>query len=368
MPWLETCNKAYAAVNVAGRINDALTADKSWYQAAVREEVARQLSHFDAAPPPQPERPVRDLLASQSVQFKYRVAVGLQGHRLIAPFLVYALPTVRPNSYAPLAELAFGRGQSTPLGKPLILSGVEHIHSSLHLYDGVTQTGILGLLLEAVPLALASRCRRRDAPNAAAACTVAATIGRVLLQPPRLVAAGAMLATVVAFATVLGAVELALQGVGIAGAALYLPWAPRFGSNTFLHRAGRGVLDAVDSLRISLPLEVDACDRVIYGDGVEILTHRLPSVRAALKAFNEQSGLTTPEAVAQADAIAEACARLPGGVSDPDLLRRCLAPLEAYMAVQYPEAQWQALAHAGRVGPVQEPIALGRRVDVRNLA
>lgn len=207
-------SRAFAAVNVAGKFNDvALDSDNlilgaAASRVALRRHRTDRLQRRQGAAAPESLRvraghaanDVRDASKYLATSLRGLLATNLVVHRSTPIFwqpgtsLLSAVPYANPAPLYPLAEVVVGRGHSnrhSPLLSQSMPFGIFNAIGELqHRY---AHHGLAGYVLEAAPLKAAHRAHGAENHALAAACMLAAVVGRALLQPVRLAVAGAAL-------------------------------------------------------------------------------------------------------------------------------------------------------------------------------
>lgn len=212
--------RAYLWVNVSGKLNDVALDSGALISGAARSRLALRRRQAQRAPMQRSRAQcAADGLRDGATYFGSTARLGLgvafSLHRGSPPLWGVATPFLehtRLGAVAPLypfAEMLVGRGYTyrptprhfsdTPFG---VFSRIQH---------EVSKFGVLGLALEKLPLMGVVAAHDRHQHKLATACMVAATLGRLLLQFPRLAVAAAALVNEAFKATVVTAFVTAIE-------------------------------------------------------------------------------------------------------------------------------------------------------------
>ena len=349
---LQRAQALFETVNVAGRASAAAAKPSRYLHAMVGRAAAVQArgGRVTAA-----DRLVMDAAAGAAAALLYSRAT-----LLVPPKLVNFVALAGDLRWAPLfwpeCELLVGRGRPAPEAMARPAFHLDEIQTwfdyGYNVQQRASADGLLGLLLERAPLAAASRLAATGHLSAAAACTLGAVAGRVVLTPLRL--------AVVAFA----AVNSVLKGLGIAALAASFDataWTLQRGlaitglDQIYGTRAIYGLATEWREMRGALPLRFegrpadDLAD--VVDDGGPGLTGRVTArANAAMRRFSAIDP-DAPDVAAQvtalADQVAEELRRYCVNAPDPQALRWGLAQLEAFVTITFDGVDWTAPAIDG---------------------
>lgn len=260
---LVNTRNAYDQVNIAGGLNDKLASRDKWRESA--KQANQKFGLPEAMVPALPThpnvgRPLSAPWAATHMARQYTVTLAciaktLNNNRLFWPVFMLGggafsagrsphasvfMKTMRTAERSPWHEMVFGRGCSLPLDKPDPASLYADMTYALSDY------GLAGLLLEALPTKLAQQAHLRSYNRLATACMAAAVVGRSYLQPGRCAAA----AGAVTFAVVMGcAIGLACTALvtGLQYLSQHIDSVERF-AGTSLPRARHIILSAQNGI------------------------------------------------------------------------------------------------------------------------
>lgn len=377
MDMYRIASRAYATVNLAGRLNDAtLDPDQILIHDAVdRVNRARQRALQNRAGQG-PERPVtlahrakslvRDV-QDAAVDFGANVqqirGVGLAFSRSVPigliqdPTLTLFVPGMTKFYLGlyPLAELLVGRGHSNSHGSHFSENfPLGQANPLGRLHNRYSHHGLAGFVIEAIPLHIGQKFHGAGYQTCAAACVLGAAIGRLALQPFRLAVAG------VAFAAEFGdaifcealtiSVELGLRLArqGLIGA--------RTASGLEFHNAKQALDQAIafftlmrENPVIFVENQLVPTTQMEQDDGSPGANDRVERIaNRALQRFSaievrdaDADGNTDPREVIQVRALAEEiaaelrhyCQNLPTN----EALRGGLARIKAFLDITYDE-------------------------------
>lgn len=345
---LTTAQRLYAAADVAGALQRAALSETA---------LGRRAFLFEAAAAQRPAHRRRYAAASH---FCALGAIGLGAGRLSTPVLAFGAAAMGRYPYA-AAEVMFGRGRVAQ--EPFVIctpTSHREIHavSVFHLYDTVTAAGVLGAGLEVLPAQMARIFALRDAPRAASACLLAATLGRCVLQPVRIALSVVELCLLLVCAGVATAVMLT-----VAWAMRVLCQAPYRASPIEMALGPCGPLTSFGTLAppgrpaIAVPFSDDLGRlQMWHTRGAEAHQEIRERLQMSFARFQMQPGdgaagmLPTAEAARVADGMATDlrayCRRCP----DDAAYRGGIFALQAFMDLSYEEAQWRPPCDAGKGG------------------
>lgn len=224
--------RAYAAVNLAGTFHDVALDSDHLARAAVASRAAlhqRRAARPAANPAghalqPRPARLVhlaREAKDATSyvgggVRLAFAGVLALNRSPIAWPvyhaFLAEAPAWLTGAALIFWAEVAVGRGHSNPRATyPLHGSSFGGSDPYDGLHHHLSRHGLLGFALEWAPLRAAEAADRNNLHASAAACMLAAVVGRTLLQPVRLAVACVAWVSVAGQTVVVVAVMAALE-------------------------------------------------------------------------------------------------------------------------------------------------------------
>jgi hypothetical protein len=169
---IQTMHNLYRSANVTG----PLTRDYAMKDGLTRQAMSLTLRNRNATG-------LKAVASRLAINGSIIAGVSLTVDRAMIPVsLVTALNrSVAPMHLYPAAEVVFGRGLRPGPVQP----DASIAWKVTYLWGCVTQYGVAGLVLEALPLRLADVAQARGANKLAMTCMGAAVMGRSMLQIPR---------------------------------------------------------------------------------------------------------------------------------------------------------------------------------------
>lgn len=347
MPSIDACRHLYEKVNLTGPYNDTWCAPGPWLRAAELRAGGTFAQKPAAADmvgvPPDPAHEARGLRPRGGVPLRafygVHVASALQKERLVLPFVA-------------AGECLVGRGHHSSLGPAI--GGGRATGQLLRAYDLGSRTGLLGAVVETLPLSMAERFERHGQTTAASACIVGAACGRLLLQPARLLLSILVLAIAYPFAA-LTVLLTAMADLDFANPTMDFgdvkEMAIFFGLIVLCFVLSR-ILGPGDvnlqprNMEDMLDLAREPGEGVWQGhrDGAATEAAHVQVkhfMRGEIEKFNQQQVETDADACTLADAIVRDLLQKCSDMPDDSAFRGGLNSLQSFMDLTFDDAQWR---------------------------